>query len=230
MQQNDLKKLVAEKAVEYVQDGMTIGLGTGSTAHWAIEKLGEMVKKGMRLNAVASSKTSEEQARRLNIPIIPFYEVSEIDLNIDGADEVDGLHNLIKGGGGALLREKIIAYHSKKFIVVVDESKLVERLGSFPLPVEVVSFALELTVRQLEELGCSTVIRKKDGKEFITDNGNLIVDCHFNRIEFPLTLNNQLHHIPGVVETGLFLNTMVETVLVGYSNGTVLVHQSGAFA
>ena len=228
MQQADIKKLVADKAVEYVQDGMTVGLGTGSTAYCVIEKLGEKVAAGLNIKAVASSKTSEEQARGLNIPIIPFSEVAQIDLNIDGADEVDELHNLIKGGGGALLREKIIAYHSKKFIVVVDESKLVERLGSFPLPVEIISFALELTIRQIEELGCNPVIRKKEGKQFTTDNGNLIVDCHFNRIEFPLTLNNQLHHIPGVVETGLFLNTMVETVLVGYSNGAVLVHQKGA--
>jgi ribose 5-phosphate isomerase A len=227
MQAPDIKKLVAEKAVEFVQNEMTVGLGTGSTAYWAIEKLGERVAAGLNIKAVASSISSEEHARKLGIPIIPFSELEHIDVSIDGADEVDSYHNLIKGGGGALLREKILAYNSKKFIVVVDESKLVERLGSFPLPVEIVSFAAELILRQIQALGCEPVIRKKDGKNFITDNGNLVADCHFRRIDFPLTLNNQLHHIPGVVETGLFLNTMVATVLVGYGNGTVLMHQSG---
>src|ERR1051325_8131415 len=132
----DTKQLAAAKAVEYVKDGMIVGLGTGSTSTWAIRLLGEKVKKGLHIQSVASSLASESLAKELNIPVLPFAQVSTIDLYIDGADEVDQNHNLIKGGGGALLREKILAYNSKAFIVIVDETKLVNTLGKFPLPLE----------------------------------------------------------------------------------------------
>ncbi len=219
----DAKKAAAEKAVAEVKDGMTLGLGTGSTAYWAIQQIGERVREGLKVSAVATSQRSEQQARDLNIPIISFAEINEIDLTIDGADEIDKYRNLVKGGGGALLREKIIAYNSKRFIVVVDDSKMVEHLGKFPLPVEIVPFAFELTVRKLNALGCRPLIRKKDGKDFITDNGNLIADCHFYLIDDPETLNHQLHLIPGVVETGLFLNSKVASIYIGDSSGEVRI-------
>src|SRR5690242_8882833 len=133
----DTKRLAAEKAVEEVKDNTVVGLGTGSTAYWAIQKLGERVKEGLHIRAVATSQQSEDLAKELGIPIVPFSDIESIDLTIDGADEVDKHKNLIKGGGGALLREKIVAYHTKKYIVIVDENKLVTHLGKFPLPVEV---------------------------------------------------------------------------------------------
>ena len=225
MTQTEIKKLVAEKAVEFVTDGMIVGLGTGSTAFWAIQRLGQRVSEGLKIEAVASSLASEELAKKLNIPIRSFAGIGEIDITIDGADEVDRHHNLIKGGGGALLREKIIAYNSKRFFVVVDEAKVVEELGSFPLPVEILPFAYELTLRQLTALGCDPEIRTTDGKVFVSDNGSLIADCAFGKIEYPLTLEKQLQEIPGVIETGLFLNTMVDSVFIGYKNGAVLRKQ-----
>jgi ribose 5-phosphate isomerase A len=219
----DAKKLAAEKAVEAISNDMTIGLGTGSTAFWAIQKIGERVSEGLRIRAVATSERSELLARKLNIPILPITAEMQIDIAIDGADEVDKNKNLIKGGGGALLREKIIAANSKRFLVVADASKVVEQLGRFPLPVEIVSFAFEITLRQLQALGCAPVIRMHEGKKFITDNGNLIADCHFFPITDPAALNIKLHLIPGVVETGLFINGMVDTVFIGYENGEVKI-------
>ncbi len=215
------KKMVAKKAVELIKEGMTIGLGTGSTALLAIEKIGLRVKEGLQIKAVATSKNSENLAMQSGIPLIPFSEIAEIDIAIDGADEVDQQHNLIKGGGGALLREKIIAANSKRFIVIVDESKLVNELGRFPLPVEIVPFASNLTLKKLRELKCGARIRMANGENFITDNGNLIVDCDFEKIADPENLNIQIHLIPGVVETGLFMHTMVSLIIVGYEDGSI---------
>lgn len=200
---------------------MLVGLGTGSTAYWAIQKIGERVEQGLKIRCVATSLQSEALAKSLNIPIVPFEEVDIIDITIDGADEADRNRNLIKGGGGALLREKIVAFNSKVFHVIVDESKLVGTLGAYPLPVEVVPFAVELTLKQLEKLGCKTTIRRSKDQNFITDNGNLIVDCDFRVIKDPAALDSQLKSIPGVAENGLFLNTMVSSIYVGYSNGMV---------
>src|SRR5699024_5573587 len=143
---NHAKKAAGEKAATFVESGMTIGLGTGSTAFWAIKKIGERVAEGLKIRAVATSIESENLAKKWNIPIVPFSEIDFLDIDIDGADEVDSNLNLIKGGGGALLREKIVAAKSKQMIVVVDESKSVETLGKFPLPVEVVPFAIEWTI------------------------------------------------------------------------------------
>ncbi|GAB3528628.1 ribose 5-phosphate isomerase A [Pontibacter brevis] len=217
------KKLAAGKAVAYVQEGMVVGLGTGSTATWAIRALGEKVKAGLNIKAVASSVTSENMAKELGITLVDFSEIQVIDVTIDGADEVDAQFNLIKGGGGALLREKIIAYNSRQFIVVVDETKLVDTLGKFPLPVEIVPFAAELTLKQLKDLGCEATIRQQEGKDFVTDNGNLIADCAFKRIEDPEKLNTSLLLIPGVVESGLFLHPKVSQVVVGDADGKVEV-------
>ncbi|GMK41278.1 ribose-5-phosphate isomerase A [Paenibacillus sp. CCS19] len=217
------KKAAADKAVELIQNGMTVGLGTGSTAYWAIHRIAERIKEeGLQLKAVSSSKNSEELALQLGIPIIPFAEVESIDMTIDGADEVDRDNHLIKGGGGALLREKIIASNSKRFVVIVDESKLVKTLGKFPLPIEIVPFAAELTIRRLEQLGCKPVIRKAEQSTFVTDNGNWIVDCHFDEIASPGALGDRIKTIPGVVEHGLFIQ-MAHTVVVGHADGTTSV-------
>jgi ribose 5-phosphate isomerase A len=217
----DSKKIAAEKAAGYAKDDMIVGLGTGSTVYYAIHKLGEMVKAGLRIKTVSSSIQSENIAKELNIPTVRFEDIESIDLYIDGADEVDTNHYLIKGGGGALLREKILAFNSKRFIVVVDESKLVQQLGAFPLPVEIVQFASSLTIAHIRKLGAEVNLRQKDGKTYLTDNGNLVVDCLFRTIEDPLKLNDKLHLIPGVVETGIFLNTLVAEVIAGYKDGNV---------
>lgn len=202
---------------------MTIGLGTGSTSAFAIDALGKKVRQGLSVQAVASSIRSEELAKNAGIGLIPFSEVHGIDIYIDGADEIDRDLHLIKGGGGALLREKILAFHSKKFIVIAEASKQVDHLGAFPLPVEVVSFAIELTQQQLQKLGCSTMIRQDKDRRYISDNGNPIIDCHFGEISMPPDLHNRINSIPGVVENGLFLNHMVTAVVVGHQDHTITV-------
>jgi ribose 5-phosphate isomerase A len=217
------KQLAAEDAVKLIQDGMTVGIGTGSTSAFAIEAISERIKGGLSIKAVASSIRSEELAKNAGIILIPFSEVEHIDLYIDGADEVDPNLNLIKGGGGAMLREKILAFHSKEFVVIVDGSKTVTHLGKFLLPVEVVPFAMELTVRQLQKLGCTTVIRQDNDKTYITDNGNIIVDCDFKKIEQVERLHDAINAIPGVVENGLFPNTIVNKIIVGHESGEVEV-------
>ncbi len=216
------KKIAAVKAVEFVENGMIVGLGTGSTANYAIEELAQRVKDGLAIKAVASSINSEALARGLGIEIIAFSEIDFIDIDIDGADEVDNNLNLIKGGGGSLLREKILAYHSKKFIVIVDETKMVTTLGSsFPLPVEIIPFAAPLTIKKLESLHCKPQLRKKNDQNYITDNGNFIVDCAFEQIADPLQLATAINLIPGVVENGLFMHNMVSTVIIGYNDGNI---------
>ena len=212
------KKAAAQKAVSMVEPGMVVGLGTGSTAYWAIQQLGQ---QGLEIKAVASSIASEDEARKVGITIVSFESISSIDIYIDGADKVDSNRNLIKGGGGALLREKILAFNSKQFVVIVDDTKLVESLGKFHLPVEVIQFAQPLTLNQIETLGCKPSLRLKNDKPFITDNGNYIIDCDFKSIANVEKLNTQLHSIPGVVETGLFINTMVAKVIIGKEDETV---------
>ena len=218
----DPKRIAAERAVDWVEEGMVIGLGTGSTSYWAIQKIGERVKQGLKVKAVSSSENSSRLARELNIPLIDVSEIDRIDLTIDGADEVDAKRNLIKGGGGALLREKIIASNSEKLIVVVDSSKMVAQLGKFPLPVEVVPFADNLIKQRVSSLGCEAQWRTENGKKYVTDNSNLILDCSFGKIDDPAALNLQLHLIPGVVETGLFVN-MAPMIVVGHKDGTLEV-------
>jgi len=215
------KQLAAENAVNYIQNGMTVGIGTGSTSAFAVEAIGKRVQNGLSIKAVASSVRSEELAKEKGISLIPFSEVETIALYIDGADEIDKDLNLIKGGGGALLREKILAFHSKEFIVIIDNSKLVEHLGEFPLPVEVTPFAMELTLKQIRKLGCTATVREKNGQAYRTDNGNFIIDCRFNKIEQVNELDQSIDAIPGVVENGLFPANMVSKVLVGYESGEV---------
>jgi ribose 5-phosphate isomerase A len=217
------KRRAAEKAVEWIKDGMIVGLGTGSTAYWAICKIGERIQEGLQIKAVASSQVTEQVAREVGIPLVTLDEVEIIDLTIDGADEVDRDFNLVKGGGGALLREKILAYNSLTFLVIVDENKLVGTLGRYPLPVEVVPFASKQTLRHLADLGCSAALRKDGDDLYTTDNGNYIVDCRFEQIPDPAALDVIIRTIPGVVETGLFVHNMVTHVVVGYKDGEVEV-------
>jgi len=216
------KKNAAEKAVELIRDGMTVSLGSGSTAMYAIQKIGERVRQGLTIRTVASSLKSEKLAKELNIPVYDPSEVDSIDIAIDGADEVDMKGNLIKGGGGSLLREKVLAFASKKFHVIVDQSKLVEHLGiKTALPVEIIPFAETLTLRHLRSLGCDPVIRKSGEKKFISDNGSLIADCRFGEITDPAWLDMKIKMIPGVIETGLFSAKIVTSVFVGSENGEV---------
>jgi ribose 5-phosphate isomerase A len=220
------KQLAAEKAVSFLDNGMTIGLGTGSTAYWAIEKIGEKVKKeGWNIKAIATSVVSEEQARGLGIPIFDFSSIKSIDITIDGADEVDPKLQLIKGGGGALLREKIVAVNTKQVIIVADESKWVETLGKFPLPVEVVHFGWERTFDKLQMLGCEAKRRMKGTTPYLTDNGNYIVDCAFGEIKDPPLLQELVNAITGVVDNGLFIHIASKLVL-GLNNGETRVISS----
>jgi ribose 5-phosphate isomerase A len=218
------KQLVGEKATEYIKDGMILGLGTGSTAYFAIMKIGEMVKNGLKIKGVPTSKQTEELALSLDIPLLEMADVTKIDVTIDGADEYDPQKQLIKGGGGALLREKIIASITDFYIIIADQSKQSEVLGSFALPVEVTPFAKEITLMQLKNLGCSPVFREKDGKLFVTDNQNYIADCKFSSIENPIELNQKLNLISGVVENGLFVN-MVNIIITEDGKGGVNVEE-----
>jgi ribose 5-phosphate isomerase A len=210
---SEKKRLAAERAVQFVKDGMVLGLGTGSTTYFAVEAIGRLVKQGWDLKGVPTSKATEEQARRLGIPLLRLDEVDSIDLTIDGADEVDGNLDLIKGMGAALLREKMVAYISKQEIIIVDDSKMVEVLGTkSPLPVEVVQFGHERTCRHLQALGCRPELRG-GAEPTITDNGNYIYNCRFESITDAKTLERSLKQIPGVVETGLFLGMATKVVI-----------------
>ena len=219
---NAMKKLVAEEAVNrYVKDGMFVGLGTGSTARFMIERIGELVKQGYNLTCTATSVQSEELAKSLGIKVVDLDEIDHLDITIDGADEVDPDMQLIKGLGGALLREKIVAAATVREIIIADESKLVEKLGTkAPLPVEVLQFGHQHTKFALERQGCKAELRMKDGKPFVTDGGNYIYDCKFECIEKPFFLETRIDVIPGVVENGLFLNTAVD-VLIAKTDGTI---------
>ncbi|MHA6532434.1 ribose-5-phosphate isomerase RpiA [Paenibacillus sp. BAC0078] len=216
----NVKQLAAEKAVEYVEDGMKVGLGTGSTAYYAIRKLGERVKAGLKITAVATSQASEEQARELGIPLVAFGDIDGLDLTIDGADELDQELQLIKGGGGALLREKIVARNSTRMIVIADESKAVGTLGKFPLPVEIVPFAWEWTVAELTKLGCKVELRRSGDELYKTDNGNYIADCRFGVIASAPELALSLQSITGVVEHGLFIG-IADLAIIAKQDGSI---------
>ena len=217
---DNMKKAAALTAVEFVRDGMVVGLGTGSTAKHMIFALGEKVRAGMRLRGVPTSNETATLAREQGIILIDADNAWVIDVAIDGADQVDPDFNLIKGGGGALLKEKIVAASAKQFIVLVDHTKRVPVLGgSFPLPVEVVSFGWGSTAREIEVLTQSRVVlRERNGVPFKTEAGNMIVDVHLARIDQPKDLEIALNRIPGVVETGLFVGR-TDLLIVGTANG-----------
>ncbi|MYE02291.1 MAG: ribose-5-phosphate isomerase RpiA [Alphaproteobacteria bacterium] len=208
------KKLAAARAVALVEAGMTVGLGTGSTAAHAIRSLGKRVGEGLTVRGVPTSEASAALARAEGIPLVDLNEVERLHLAIDGADEVDRRKHCIKGGGGALLREKIVASAADRLVLVVDSGKTVERLGAFPLPVEVVPFAVEQVRRRMLALGASVELRAgKDGL-FVTDEGNRILDCRFGEIVDAAALAARLDAIPGIVEHGLFID-MADDVIVG---------------
>lgn len=225
MNQDDLKKRVAYEAINYIKDGMVVGLGTGSTMYYAIQSLGERIKEGLNIKGIPTSERTAEWARSNNIPLTDFSEVNHLDLVIDGADEVDENFQLIKGGGGALLREKIVANATDQFIVIIDESKYVQSLGKFKLPVEVVPFGWEVTAREIEALGCNATLRNDHNGIFLTDNDHYILDCDFKVINNPEKLNQDLISIVGVVETGLFIN-MARKVLISYSDSGKVIEMN----
>lgn len=214
------KQLAAERATSYIEDHMIVGLGTGSTAYFAIVKLAERVAAGLDVRCIPTSENSAKTARERGIHLTSFADVDHIDVTIDGADEVDPAFNLTKGGGGALLREKFVASASDIELIVVDESKLKDRLGQFPLPVEVVPFGWQITCRRLEELGCHARLRSGAGGPFSTDNRNYILDCSFGRIEDPPVLEQKIVGICGVVECGIFTN-LADRIIIGKNDGTV---------
>ncbi len=220
------KRRVAEAVIDEVRPGMKLGLGTGSTAKHFVDLVGERVGAGLDCICVATSIATEEQARRLNIPVAELDEVGMLDLTVDGADEVDADLNLIKGGGGALLREKIVATASRRMVVIADGSKKVEALGRFPLPIEINPFAAATTTRAVEavarEFGCSGEIVqrvKPDGSAFVTDGGHFILDASFGRISEPQALSSALLEIPGLVQHGLFLGICKTAYFA--DNGTI---------
>jgi ribose 5-phosphate isomerase A len=213
-----LKLKAAQRAMELVKPGMTLGLGSGSTATLWIKLLGEQVRDhGLDIRAIASSDDSERLGKTYGIKFVTFDEVPSLDLCIDGADEIAAGLALIKGGGGKLLREKIVAGAAKRFVVVADETKIVEKLGRFPLPVEVIPMAAPLVSAQLRELGFTPKIRVKDGKQYITDEGNLILDCSGLLIDDPNKMAAQIDSMVGVVEHGLFLDMADSALIAGAS-------------
>jgi len=216
-----MKKIAGEKAAEYVENGMIVGLGTGSTVEYTIKKIAEMVKNGLDIKGIPTSMHTKKIAKEFNIPLTDLEENPVIDITIDGADEVDQNLNLIKGGGGALAREKIVAYHSKKEIIVIDETKIVKGLGvNCPLPVEVLKYGWSSTKKVLEDFGCAVQLRKIMNDPYLTDNSNYIIDCEFEMIESPEQLEKDINNIPGVVENGLFIS-LVDEVIVGSRQGVM---------
>ncbi|MEJ0059026.1 MAG: ribose-5-phosphate isomerase RpiA [Terricaulis sp.] len=223
---SDAAKLrAATAALDYVKDGMVLGLGTGSTAAHFVRLLGERVRQGLRVQGVPTSEATRLQAGQENIPLLDIDNVTHIDLDIDGVDEIDPAFRAIKGGGGALLREKVVAAASAHFIVVADASKAVARLGAFPLPVEVTQFGYTLTARRIEAAlrasGCAgsdVVLRRRGGAPFVTDGGNFVLDASAGAIPDPEALADALKRIVGVVEHGLFIG-LARTAILGTAEG-----------
>ncbi|MGA7079895.1 MAG: ribose-5-phosphate isomerase RpiA [Terriglobales bacterium] len=209
------KEAAGRAAAKLVKDGDVVGLGTGSTAYFAVIALGERVQAGMKIVGIPTSSQTADLARSAGIPLTTFDEHPEIDITIDGADELDPQLRLIKGGGGALLREKVVAFASKKMVVVADSGKLVPVLGKFPLPIEIISFARAVVEKRIAALGATPKLRTKpDGSPYLTDNGNQILDCAFGKITDPPALAQALSNIAGIVEHGLFIG-LASMALVG---------------
>lgn len=229
MTQDALKVAAAERALTFVEPGMRLGLGTGSTTAKFVDALGRKVAAGLDVLCVATSEATQMQAEKLGIPMSTLDETPFLDLTVDGADELDGELRLIKGGGGALLREKIVATASGRMIVIADASKKVETLGAFPLPLEVVTFGLTATRNMISALaadvGCEGDIKVRmqaDGSPFRTDSGNLILDCHFGQIEDPEELDEALKLVPGVIENGLFIG-IADLAIIAAPDGLLLI-------
>jgi ribose 5-phosphate isomerase A len=222
LSQAGIKKNVGSSAAKLVEDGMRIGVGSGTTVYFFIEELGKRVASGLQVLAVPTSIDSKQLCQQQQIPLADLDDVDLLDLAVDGADEIDPDWHLIKGGGGALLQEKMVASNSRQFVVIADQSKLVPFLGRFPLPVEVIPFGYRHVADKISRIdGCGKIdIRKKDGEIFLSDHGHYILDCGFDRLNDPVLTDSLLHAIPGVVETGLF-NGMAGMIMIGYADGSV---------
>jgi ribose 5-phosphate isomerase A len=225
---NDQEKEAAARAsLRFIEDGQVVGLGTGSTAAYFIQLLGERVKEGLRVRGIPTSDRSRELAASLGIPLTTLDECQQIDVTVDGADEVDEQLRLIKGGGGALLREKIVASATKQLVIVADASKKVAMLGRFPLPVEVIKFAQALVAKRIEALGADVRLRRcADRTPYLTDENNYILDCRFGQIPDANQLGRLLSDMPGVVEHGLFID-MASVVLVASGRDIVELRRRG---
>jgi ribose 5-phosphate isomerase A len=220
MANDEEKQAAARASLKYVRDGQIVGLGSGSTATFAIRMLGDRVREGMKIRGIPSSIASRDLAMQVGIPLITFDDAQQIDVTIDGADEFDPALNLIKGGGGAMLREKIVAFASRQLVIVTDSSKQVPVLGKFPLPVEVITFAEQLIAKRISDLGARVIRRQdKSGKIYVTDEGHHILDCHFGQIPNPVALARTLGDMPGIVEHGLFVG--MTSVVVMAKSGSV---------
>jgi ribose 5-phosphate isomerase A len=228
LDRDHLKDAAAKRAVEFVESGMIVGLGTGSTADFVVEELAARVAKGLAVVAIPTSEHTAGLARQFGIPLASFAEHRRIDLAIDGADEVQhSTLNLIKGRGGALLREKIVAAASRRFIVVVDQEKLVGRLGEhMPVPVEVAQFGWQATAAALEAMGAEATLRQAGGQPFVTDGGNFILDCHFGPIDDPEQTERLIKMTVGVVESGLFIGRS-SAVIVATDSGVDILTRTG---
>lgn len=225
MAHEDEKQAVARASLRFVRDGATVGLGSGSTATYAVRFLGERVQAGLKIVGIPTSNQTKELAANLGIPLSSLDRTPEIDVTIDGADEVDPHLSLIKGGGGALLHEKIVASASRHLVIIVDSSKQVAKLGRFPVPLEVITFAQPLVRRKVEALGALVTLRLNgNGTPFLTDEGHHILDCHFSALADVPSLAQQLSDMPGIVEHGLFVD-MATTVLVGKGKEIVELHR-----
>ena len=222
LSKEQVKEKVGRAAARLVSEGMNIGAGTGSTAYWFIMALGERVAAGLQCQAVPTSRQTRELLISRQIPVIELNEVDTLDLVVDGADELDHQLQLIKGGGGALLQEKMVAYAARQYVIIADEDKLVNQLGRFPLPVEVIPFGYRQVKRAVEQAyNCQATLRLKNGQPFLTDNQNYILDLGMQEITNPGQVQAFLNNIPGVVENGLFLG-MAQEALIGKSNGEII--------
>lgn len=231
MDADTLKMRAAERALDYVRPGMKLGLGTGSTAAKFIDLLGARVKDGLDVICVPTSQATRIQAEGLGIPLATLEQQPELDLTVDGADELDESLRLIKGGGGAHLREKIVAAASARMVVIADDSKRVSKLGAFPLPVEIVSFGWRTTLSKVRDTavmnGCKGLVtlRRSQSDPFVTDNGNYILDCAFGEIDDPKQVAAQLSLLPGVVEHGLFIG-LTQTAVIASANGVEIIGEN----
>lgn len=219
------KQLAAEKSVDFIEDGMILGLGTGSTVNYMIPALAARIKKGLTIKAVATSKLTHQLAASSGIPVVDLELVDKIDLTIDGADEVDMELNGIKGGGAALLYEKIVANYSAKNIWIVDSTKIVDKLGRFPLPVEVIPFGSNLLFSKFEKKKFKPAFRKIEGNNLITDGGHFLIDLNLEKIDDPKGFEEKLKTYPGVVEVGLFVG-IADIVIVGKDDGVEILERS----
>ena len=217
----ETKKLAAVQALDYIEPGMTIGIGTGSTVYWFIQELAKKVGGGFECRCIPTSNETDKLAKQLGIPMLALNDVSTIDVTVDGADEADTQLTLIKGGGGALLQEKMVAAASEKLVIIADGSKLVQQLGVFPLPVEVIPYGWKHVQQHIQYANDIPVtLRIKNEIPFVTDHGHYILDCHFQQIKDPDDLTGTLNTIPGVVENGLFIR-MADLLIIAATDGTL---------